>query len=66
MAEREVAVQHRERLARMKADKDVFMEKLKAERRTLYMVSHFCMLPHVRHKVRTHAQIYTCSYVSAG
>jgi hypothetical protein len=44
----------------------VFMEKLKAERRTLYMVSHFCMLPHVRHKVRTHAQIYTCSYVSAG
>jgi hypothetical protein len=40
MAEREVAVQHRERLARMRADKDVFMEKLKEERKTVYQVSH--------------------------
>lgn len=39
VAEREVAVQHRERLARMKADKDVFMEKLKGERKTVYQVS---------------------------
>jgi hypothetical protein len=38
VAEREVAVQHRERLARMKADKDVFMEKLKEERKTVYQV----------------------------
>ena len=37
IAEREVAVQHRERLARMRPDKDVFMEKLKSERRTMYM-----------------------------
>lgn len=33
-----MAVQHRERLARMKADKDVFMEKLKEERKTVYLV----------------------------
>jgi hypothetical protein len=39
MAEREVAVQHRERLARMKADKDIFLGKLKAERKTVYLVS---------------------------
>jgi len=39
VAEREVAVQHRERLARMRADKDVFMEKLKEERKTVYQVS---------------------------
>lgn len=37
VAEREVAVQHRERLARMKTDKDVFLEKLKSERRTVYL-----------------------------
>ncbi|KAJ8878273.1 hypothetical protein PR048_018850 [Dryococelus australis] len=35
--ERELAVQHRERLARMQADKEAFLEKLRAERRTLYM-----------------------------
>ena len=34
-----MAVQHRERLARMRADKDVFMEKLKEERKTVYQVS---------------------------
>jgi len=39
VAEREVSVQHRERLARMRADKDVFMEKLKEERKTVYQVS---------------------------
>jgi hypothetical protein len=39
VAEREVAVQHRERLARMKTDKDIFMEKLKEERKAVYLVS---------------------------
>jgi hypothetical protein len=34
-----VAVQHRERLARMKADKDIFTDKLKEERKTVYLVS---------------------------
>ena len=34
-----MAVQHRERLARMRTDKDVFMEKLKEERKTVYQVS---------------------------
>lgn len=34
-----MAVQHRERLARMRADKGVFMEKLKEERKTVYQVS---------------------------
>ena len=34
-----MAVQHRERLARMRADKDVFMEKLKEERKTVYQAS---------------------------
>lgn len=38
VAEREVAVQHRVRLARMKADKDMFLEKLKTERKTVYQV----------------------------
>lgn len=54
MAEREVAVQHRERLARMKADKDVFMEKLRSERRTLYLVSHVLLYitAHVPHGAR--------------
>jgi translation initiation factor 3 subunit A len=50
VAEREVAVQHRERLARMKADKDVFLEKLKAERKTVYQVSPDFILS-VNHKM---------------
>ncbi|XP_049807625.1 eukaryotic translation initiation factor 3 subunit A [Schistocerca nitens] len=37
IAEREIAVQHRERLKRMHADRDAFLEKLKAERRTVYL-----------------------------
>ncbi|XP_063232986.1 eukaryotic translation initiation factor 3 subunit A [Bacillus rossius redtenbacheri] len=37
VGERELAVQHRERLARMKADKEAFLEKLRTERRTVYL-----------------------------
>ncbi|KAK7792189.1 hypothetical protein R5R35_005144 [Gryllus longicercus] len=35
--ERELAVQHRERLKRMQGDKEAFLEKLKSERRTVYL-----------------------------
>lgn len=36
--ERELAVQHRERLKRMHVDKEAFLDKLKSERRTVYQV----------------------------
>lgn len=36
--ERELAVKCAERLRRMKADKDMFLDKLKAERKNLYLV----------------------------
>jgi hypothetical protein len=62
VAEREVAVQHRERLARMKADKDMFMEKLRAERKTLYLVSLSCA--RVCHEV--HVDVFLLLCVSAG
>ncbi|XP_067012039.2 eukaryotic translation initiation factor 3 subunit A [Anabrus simplex] len=35
--ERELAVQHRERLKRMIPDKEAFLEKLKSERKTVYL-----------------------------
>nr|CAD7195205.1 unnamed protein product [Timema douglasi] len=53
LEERELAVQHRERLARMKVDKDAFLEKLKSERKTVYqseeplihvLHEHWCLL----------------------
>jgi hypothetical protein len=39
VSERELAVQHRERLKRMMDDKNAFLDKLKEERRSLYLVS---------------------------